>query len=96
MAKDLIGIDKVSAHRLVIEAIATREHDALLSIIANQGDENRPVVTLSGQEPDAVDRFLAFCADHQLLRDREILDYAAWNCRSRRKQAPQIMAFCVL
>ena len=96
MAKDLIGIDQVSAHRLLTEAIATREHDALIWIIAHLDDENRPVVTLSGQEPDAVDRFLAFCADHQLLRDREILDYAAWNCRLRRKQAPQNMAFCVL
>lgn len=85
MAKDLICIDKVSAHRLLTEAIATREHDALIWIIAHLDDENRPVVTLSGQEPDAVDRFLAFCADHQLLSDREILDYAIWSMRANRR-----------
>ena len=81
MAKDLICLDKVSVQRLLTEAIATGEHGALIRIVANLGDEWRPVVTLSGQEPNTVDRFLAFCADHQLLSEREVLDYAVWNMR---------------
>lgn len=76
MAKDLICIDKVSVQRLLTEAIATGEHDALIRIVANLGGEKRPVVPLSGQEPNAVDRFLAFCADHQLLSNREIIDFS--------------------
>lgn len=76
MAKDVICLDRVSVQRLLTEAIATGEHDALICILANLGDERRPVVTLSGHEPDAVDRFLAFCADHQLLSDREIIDFS--------------------
>lgn len=87
MAKEVICIDKVSAQRLLSDVIATREHGALISIVANLGDEQRPVVPLSGQEPDAVDRFLAFCADHQLLSDREILDYAIWGARMKRRSA---------
>lgn len=83
MAKDLICLDKVSVQRLLTEAIATGEHGALIWIVANLGDEQRPVITLSGQEPDAVDRFLAFCADRQLLSDREILDYAIWGTRTK-------------
>lgn len=83
MAKDLICLDKVSIQRLLTEAIATGEHDALIFILANLGDERRPVVTLSGHEPDAVDRFLAFCADQKLLSDREILDYAIWGARTK-------------
>lgn len=87
MAKDLICLDKVSVQRLLTEAIATGEHGALIWIVANLGDELRPVVPLSGQEPDAVDRFLAFCADRQLLSDREILDYAIWGARMKRRKS---------
>ena len=83
MAKDLICLDKVSVQRLLTEAIATGEHGALIFILANLGDESRPVVPLSGQEANAVDRFLAFCADRQLLSDREILDYAIWGARTK-------------
>ena len=79
MAKEVISIDKVSAQRLLSDVIATRNHEVLIRIVANLGDEQRPVVPLSGEEPVAVDRFLAFCADHQLLSDREILDYAIWG-----------------
>lgn len=83
MAKDLICLDKVSVQRLLTEAIATGEHGALIRIVASLGDEQRPVVPLSGQEANAVDRFLAFCADRQLLSDREILDYAIWGARTK-------------
>lgn len=79
----MICIDKVSAQRLLSEAIATRNDEALIRIVADLGDEQRPVVPLSGEEPDAVDRFLAFCADRQLLSDREILDYAIWSTRMK-------------
>ena len=81
MAIDLICLDKVSVQRLLTEAIATGEHGALIWIITNLGDEQRPVVPLSGQEPDAVDRFLAFCADHQLLSDREVIDFGIQKMR---------------
>ena len=85
MAKDVICFDKVSVQRLLTEAIATGEHDALIYILANLGDEPRPVVPLSGQAPDAVDRFMAFCADHELLSDREIIDYTIWGTRLKQR-----------
>ena len=84
MAKDVICLDKVSVQRLLTEAIATGEHDALIRVVASLGDEMRPVVTLSGHEPDAVDRFLAFCADRQLLSDREVIDFSVRMMRMGR------------
>lgn len=76
MATDATGIDHDIAERLLTTAVATGDYATLHGIVANLGGEKRPVVPLSGQEPNAVDRFLAFCADHQLLSNREIIDFS--------------------
>ena len=83
MARDAICIDKVSAKRLLLDAIATGDHAAWLWIMSEFGDECRQVISLSGHEPDAMDRILSFCADHHLLTEKEIVDFAVWNTRQK-------------